>query len=563
MREIDRLTVERYATPSLLLMEAAAAASARRIASLFSNQLERRTVRVFCGRGNNGGDGAALARALWAAGASVDVILFGQAEETQGDARTNFEILRRLSSFEAGSRERPSLLSFVECPDLASWEEVASGRRSYDLIVDALFGTGLTRPLEGVHRSVVAHVELLRRAREHAGLERPFFVSLDLPSGLDADRAEPIGAAVRADLTVTFAAPKIANVIPPAAHFNGQLSVAHIGSPPALLDAAPSQLYLVEAEDVRRWLEETRYTPDSHKYTHGHALLVAGSRRYTGAAVLSADAAMCAGAGLVTLAAPASALASITPRLMPEVITAPLAETEGGAVGAEALEEALRLTSRASAVGVGCGLSSEDEETRRFVRLFVERRASKPLLIDADALNALAPWPSELRGTKEAPLILTPHEGEMRRLLAPGDEVAAATERLRADRLGAARDFAVSHQLILVLKGTRTLVAAPDGRVFVIPTGNAGLGTAGSGDTLAGIITAFNAQAFATLKGDRDAPLENEAEALKATIAAVYVGGMAGDFAACERGMRAMVASDIREHLSRSFRALDAKGEQP
>jgi NAD(P)H-hydrate epimerase len=227
------------------------------------------------------------------------------------------------------------------------------------------------------------------------------------------------------------------------------------------------------------------------------------------------------------------------------------------------LEEASRLAARASAVAIGCGLSSEDEETRRFVRLFVERRAPKPLLLDADALNALAPWPAELSGTKEAPLILTPHEGEMRRLLASGDEVAEALERLRADRVGTARDFAVRHQLILVLKGTRTLVAAPDGRVFVIPTGNAGLGTAGSGDTLSGIIAAFNAQAFATLKDKADAPLTNDALALAATIAAVYVGGMAGDFAACERGMRAMVASDIREYLGRSFRALDAKGEQP
>src|SRR5687767_131347 len=332
MREVDRLTTERFAVPSLLLMQAAADASAREIAAHFSHDLRRKTVLILCGRGNNGGDGAALARALWTLGARADVILFGSAEESKGDARANFEIVRRLSSFDAGSGRRPPPLSFVECPDAAAWETIASARHGYDVIVDALFGTGLTRPLEGVFAKVVAHLELVRGAREHAGHAAPLFVSLDLPSGLNADSAAPAGPAVRSDLTVTYTAPKPANVLPPASHLGGRLAVADIGSPPALVEAAPSRLFLSEESDARAWLEATRYAPDSYKNTHGHALVVAGSRGMTGAAVLCAGAAMSAGAGLVTLAAPESAVPAAAARLMPEVMTAALKETDAGSI---------------------------------------------------------------------------------------------------------------------------------------------------------------------------------------------------------------------------------------
>jgi NAD(P)H-hydrate epimerase len=548
MREIDRLTTERYAVPSLLLMESAANASARQIAARLSQDLHLKTVQILCGRGNNGGDGAALARSLWMAGARVDVVLFGCVEETTGDALANFEIVRRLASFAAGSSDYPPPLSFTECRDISAWEIIARARHGYDVIVDALFGTGLTRPLEGVYAKAVAHLELLRDAREHAGHVAPLFVSLDLPSGLNADSQALIGPAVRADLTVTFTAVKPANVLPPASHFNGQLVVADIGSPPTLVEAVPSKLFLTEFEDAQDWLRATRYTPDSYKNTHGHALVVAGSRRMTGAAVLCADAAMCAGAGLVTVATAESAMPGVAARLMPEVMTAALAETEFGGIDAEASEQLKKLVERATVVAVGCGLTSESESTRRFVRETVEQRTT-PVVVDADGLNALAPWPADLRGTHEAPIILTPHEGEMLRLLGATDRSALA-ERTRV-----VAEFAAARQLVVVLKGARTLVAAPDGSVFVNPTGNAGLGTAGSGDTLTGVITGFLAQAFATLKG--------RADVVAATVAAVYVAGLAGDLAAGELGMRTMVASDVRRYLSVAVRALDAKGETP
>jgi NAD(P)H-hydrate epimerase len=548
MREVDRLTTERFAVPSLLLMQAAADASAREIAAHFSHDLRQKTFQILCGRGNNGGDGAALARTLWTAGARIDVVLFGRAEETRGDARSNFEIVRRLASFDAGSGVRPPPLSFVECADVAAWETVASARHGYDVIVDALFGTGLTRPLEGVFAKVVAHLELLRGARDRAGHAAPLFVSLDVPSGLNADSDAPLGPAVRADLTVTFTAPKPANVLPPASHFNGRLRVADIGSPPSLVEAAPSRLFLVEASDARAWLEATRYAPYSYKNTHGHALVVAGSRGMTGAAVLCAGAAMSSGAGLVTLAAPESAMPSASARLMPEVMTTPLKETDEGSVSAEAVGQLESLLGRATVIAVGPGLTRDSDSTRRFVRETVERRRT-PVVVDADGLNALAPWPPELRGTPEAPLVLTPHAGEMLRMLGASD-ASALKERARV-----VAEFAAAHHLFVVLKGTRALIAAPDGRVFVNPTGNAGLGTAGSGDTLTGVITGFLAQEFGADK-------EN-ADARAAVVAAVYVAGLAGDLAARELGMRTMVASDVRKYLSAAVRALDPEGETP
>ena len=563
MREIDRLTTERYAVPSLLLMEAAAAAAARETATLLSNDLQGKSFLILCGRGNNGGDGAALARQLSLQGARVTVALFGRVEEAKGDARVNFEIVRSLSrggafretglhdtgvlGYFAGS---PGVLLFNECTTLEEWEHVLyqQSLQPFDLIVDALFGTGLTRPLEGLNAEIVAFINRTCDARDDAERESPLVVALDLPSGLDADSGEPIGPAARADLTVTFTAPKVANALAPASTLGGRLTVADIGSPLGLIDEAPSKLFLVGAEDAGIWLRRTRYTPESYKNTHGHAFVVAGSRGMTGAAVLCADAAMAAGAGLVTLATAQSAMNAVAARLTPEVMTAGLPETFEGGISAEASAQLLRLSKRATVVAVGPGLTRTHKSTRRFVLEAVKQRTT-PVVIDADGLNALSPWPEELRGTPEAPVVLTPHEGEMLRLLGAADG-SALGERTRV-----VAEFAAAQGLYVVLKGTRTLVAAPDGRVFVNPTGNAGLGTAGSGDTLTGVITGFLAQEFGAKGRDRDA--------LAAVLAAVYVAGVAGDLAAHELGMRTMVASDVRKYLGAAVRALDPEGEKP
>ena len=560
MREIDLLTTRDYHVPSLSLMQAAAEACFQAIADHFaSTGLKHRKAQVLCGPGNNGGDGAALAVMLAHAGVEVDVILFGRVEDTSDDAKTNFEIVRLAASerplpkHEAYTSELPDppALTFLECTSVAEWKNLTETSGSYDIIVDALFGTGLSRPLEGIFLEVVKPLKLIRTNRDQSGASVPLIVSVDLPSGLNADLTAPIGEAVQADLTVTFTAAKPANVLPPASHLNGRLVIANIGSPAALIEAAKPELFVTEEDDVRQWLISTRYTPDSFKNTHGHALVIAGSRGYTGAAVLCGNAAMRSGAGLVTIATPASAQAAVAASVMPEVMTTALAETDRGAVSDQAVDHVMQLSAKANVVAIGPGLSAEDERTRRFVYNVVKQRQI-PVVIDADGLNCLANyaskgWPAELQGSQTSPLILTPHPGEMLRLLGTTDKTALD------DRVAAARDFATKHKLILVLKGARSLVAAPDGRVFINPTGNAGLGTAGAGDTLTGIIAGFVAQAVATLK-------EN-ADALNATIAALYVGGLAGDFAARNLGMRAMVASDIREHLSEAIRFLDPKGE--
>jgi NAD(P)H-hydrate epimerase len=257
---------------------------------------------------------------------------------------------------------------------------------------------------------------------------------------------------------------------------------------------------------------------------------------------------MTSGAGLVTIATPVSAEAAVAARVIPEVITAALAETDRGTVSDNSIDYLELLSGKATAIAAGPGLTSEDDRTRSFIRHLMERRRV-PMVLDADALNAISPWQSESGRTNKHPLVLTPHPGEMLRLLGSTDNSSLT------DRVSVARDFAVSNAVILVLKGSRSLVAAPDGRVFINPTGNPGLGTAGAGDTLTGIIGGFLAQSFAALGP--------EADALTATVAALHVGGLAGDIAAQKIGMRTMVASDIRAHLGDAILALDPEGEIP
>lgn len=557
MREIDRLTTRDYQITSLSLMQAAAEACFQTIANYFNADLAGKKALLLCGPGNNGGDGAALALKLQRAGVNTDVVLFGHVDQTKGDARANFEIVREQAQIDFGSssvlNQTEGALSFVECDNAETLGNLTLISQACDLVVDALFGTGLRRPLEGILLQVVQHLGAIRAARERLETARPLIVSIDVPSGLNADSAQLIGEAVASDMTITFTAPKPANVLPPASHLNGKLFVANIGSPSTLVDDAKPQLFVTEENDVRQWLSSTRYTPDSFKNTHGHALVIAGSRGYTGAAVLCGNAAMRSGVGLVTIATPASAQTAVAASLMPEVMTTALAETDRGAVSDEAINHVMGLTQKATVIAIGPGLSAEDERTRRFVFSVVKER-TVPVVIDADALNCLATyegdgWPVALQGSEEAPLILTPHPGEMLRLLGTTEKSALD------DRVAAARAFATKNKLILVLKGARSLVAAPDGRVFINPTGNAGLGTAGAGDTLTGIITGFIAQDRATLK--------NRSDVLAATIAAIYIGGLAGDLAARDLGMRTMVASDIREHFGGAIRLLDPQGEQP
>jgi len=523
MREVDRQTTEQYGIPSLLLMENAAHATARVISDRLGGSVDGASVLILCGKGNNGGDGAALARVLWTQGANVEVCLIGLVSGAKGDARTNFEILRKIADRETFELDQADI-ALEEIASLEEWMEYDSFNFQSDdpdVIVDALFGTGLTHPLEGVYAEVAAFIHSY--AVEEDG---PLVVALDVPSGLSANTGKVGGIVPCADVTVTFTAPKPANILPPASRYNGDLAVAEIGSPCELVNQVNSQIYLITKEDASRWLTATEFTPDSYKFQRGHALLIAGSADYSGAAVLCGDAAIRSGAGLVTIACPESSRQPIIGRVQPEVMVRGVPETKKGAISAEAFEEIQKFTERKiTAVAIGSGMSHDEETTRDLVRRVVESRTT-PIVIDADGLNALAPF--DIAGSDDLPIILTPHMGEFKRLLGVEDHID--------DPVASVREFAQLHKVYVVLKGERPLIADPTGCIAVSPTGNSGLGKAGNGDTLTGLIVGFVAQAAAIGTG-----------IFETLIAAVYIAGLAGDIADERSGKRVMTASDVRE----------------
>jgi hydroxyethylthiazole kinase-like uncharacterized protein yjeF len=294
MHVIDRLTTEKYGISQLLLMENAAHAASRVIIEKMGGSVAERSVLILCGKGNNGGDGAALGRILWQQGADVEVCLFGVVEDTKDDARTNFDILKRITEAE-GFELSQSDLAFEEITGLEEWLDYDSlnfHSDDPDVIVDALFGTGLSRPLDGVFEQVAAFIDAFGENGEDEG---PLVVSIDVPSGLNADTGERIGCNPRAHVTITFTAPKLANVLPPASCCNGELHVANIGSPCDLVEAAKSTTFLAAADDVAQWFAATEFTSNSYKNKRGHALLVAGAADYSGAAVLCGNAAIRSG----------------------------------------------------------------------------------------------------------------------------------------------------------------------------------------------------------------------------------------------------------------------------
>jgi hydroxyethylthiazole kinase-like uncharacterized protein yjeF len=528
MREVDRLTTERYGLPSLLLMENAAMRTVEAIEQKYGS-VKGKGFLILCGKGNNGGDGAAVARQLYCKEAVVTGLLIGRIDETRGDARTNFETWRAIAAEEA------RVFRLLEIQSAEQFWEAASAF-PHDYVVDAMFGTGLSRPLDGIFAEIIEYFENYQRDAT--------VIAIDIPSGIASDSQEIIGPALHAELTVTFTAPKIANLLPPASEYSGEIVIAPIGSPEELVNSVGSRLRFIgpKSEIVNKYLVLSRRSSSAHKGDAGKVLIIAGSRGKTGAAALAGEAAMRAGAGLVTIATAQSAQPSVAAQVIAECMSEGLAETAAGSLALEALEEALTFASERDVVAVGPGLGSSEESTRNFVRQMILRR-QRPMIIDADALNSLVGWTENLQGSAELPLILTPHTGEMARL------VGQSVKDVGQHRLEIAREFATAHRVILVLKGNRTLIAAPDGEVFVNSTGNAGMATGGSGDVLTGILAGLLAQ--------------RKDEALGATIAGVYLHGLAGDLAARRYGIRAMIASDISRHLGEAFIESGGDAEKP
>jgi NAD(P)H-hydrate epimerase len=507
MREADRIAIHELGIPSIVLMENAGRAVVAAMQATYEN-LADLTVAVLAGRGNNGGDGFVVARVLKEQGIDVQVFLVGRVADVRGDARINLEILGRLG------------LSVVEIANAQDWELHFSSIQRCDLLVDALFGTGLREPLAGVFQTIVADVNA-------SGLE---VVAIDLPSGLSADTHERIGDAIEASLTVTLAAPKLPLVLPPADACRGDLVIAPIGIPRHVIDSLEGdEIRLLTREEVRALVQPR--APDTHKGDYGRILIVAGSLGKTGAAHLAAMGALKSGAGLVTVAVPRGIL-PIVATLAPEYTTEPLDETADG------VERVLALPADIIAVGPGLG---QGEAVRAFMAALVER-SGVPLVIDADGLNAFAGQAERLRGRDGLDVIITPHPGEMARL------VGIPVADVQAHRLEVARGFATTHRVHVVLKGHRTLVATPDGQVFINPTGNPGMATGGSGDVLTGMIAAWFGQLL-----DADA----------AARLAVYLHGLAGDLAEADEGEHALTATDILGHLGDAVLDLTARRRRP
>jgi hydroxyethylthiazole kinase-like uncharacterized protein yjeF len=512
MRQADRRTIEEVGLPGAVLMENAGAAVARVVEERFPAP---RRVAVVCGKGNNGGDGLVAARRLLAR--RPEVLLLATRDEVRGDARLHMGAFERSGG------------TLTEVPDAAAWGRVRERVERADVVVDAVLGTGLQQQPSGLIGHVVA---ALARASD-AGLQG---VAVDLPSGMPSDSGEAAWPSVRAAISVTFAAPKYGHVLPPVCDRVGELIVADIGIPRGIVEQSGARLYLIEAQDAAQAFPPRPAA--AHKGSFGHVLVVAGSPGKTGAAVLAARGALRAGAGLVTVAAPAGAQALVAAGA-PEIMTEPLPGDEEGRLSASALERALALARGRDAAVVGPGLG-QSPGTGEFVREFV-RRSSLPLVVDADGLNALAAPP--LRPVRESvrrdgPTVLTPHPGEMARL------TGLVAEEVQRRRLETARALAIETGTLVVLKGQRTLVSDPEGRAAVNPTGGPALATGGTGDVLAGVVAALLARC----------------DAWPAAVAAVYLHGLAGDIAAAERGPEAVVAGDVVERLGAAIRAARAGG---
>jgi ADP-dependent NAD(P)H-hydrate dehydratase / NAD(P)H-hydrate epimerase len=504
MREIDRITTEKFGVPSLDLMEHAGTAVADFTLRHYPNA---KTIGVICGKGNNGGDGFVAARKLREAGKQVRVLLLAEPTELRGDAAEKFERMQI----------EPAVALNAE--ELRERGGCALGS---DLLLDAILGTGFRPPVSGLYADAIA-------AMNSSGTP---VVAVDIPSGADADAMSPNTESLRAraDAVVTFTAPRPAHVL--AELTTGETQITLIGSPEEAIVSSLG-LNLITPRDFSEFLAPRQ--PEGQKGIYGHALIVGGSFGKSGAAAMAGVACLRSGVGLATVATPRSVLPTVA-GYAPELMTEPVAESDSGTITAEAVAQLEPLLKAMNVVALGPGIS-RNPETVSFVHQFVPQ-CPKPLVIDADGLNAFAGDTAPLNGSKRI-LVLTPHPGEMARL------TGKTVKEVQADRIGVARNFAKQHQCVLVLKGHRTLVALPDGTVWVNVTGNPGMATGGAGDVLTGITAGLLAQAQAMKSPDAN---------VKAVIAAVYLHGLAGDVARERMGEPSLIATDIIEGLPEAFR---------
>ena len=512
MQEIDRLTIRDMGIPGVVLMENAARGVTRIFLDHF-NPRKKSHVVILCGRGNNGGDGYVIARYLHRAGLNVTVPILSALETITGDALINLDIIRRMK------------LKILEVPGSDEWDQLHQVIQGCDYIIDGILGTGLNSPVKGFFRQVIEEIN-----KSHKPV-----TAIDIPSGLNADTGQVMGVAVKANLTVTFGFPKLGQLIFPGAGLVGSLAGVDIGIPDIVANRISSRYKMTEPNDFNhRFMAEKE---DIHKGNRGHLLVLAGSTGKTGAAALTALAAIRAGAGLVTIGIPES-LNSILETKLTEAMTAPLPETREGSISIEAKEKIFQLMDGKTALALGPGLST-NLDTISLIRDIVSG-CRLPVVIDADGINALAGKLDVLINCKGR-AVLTPHPGEMGRL------TGMKSTDLQADRLGNSIEFVEQHGVCLVLKGAQTLITKPNGEIHVNPTGNRALSSGGSGDVLTGLIGGLLARGW---------PVS------EAAIAGVYLHGLAADYLSEKMGRSGILAGELTAVLPELIASVTA-GEWP
>ena len=515
MREADRLTTERYGIPGIKLMENAGAAIADFLREKFPD-IRSRKILVLCGKGNNGGDGLVVARLLKNFGSAPVVYLFANPGSVEGDAAVNLKL------WQQGLGDLHVVTSDAE------WESARVALDGAELIVDALLGTGLRGPVEGLLGAVIQNLNETRAKRRG----NTVVVAVDMPSGLASDMQDFGGPVVAADFTVTLTAPKIGQLVLPHSSCCGVLLVKHIGTPAELLESDPHlKIHWIEPAEFRG-LPLVR-DADGNKGTYGHALIVAGSLGKSGAAILAGRGTLRSGAGLVTVATPQDVLPTVAAG-MPEIMTAPLAATEAGSASLRNLDygKFSEILRGKTVLAIGPGLSMQSE-TQQFIRLVVAQ-AEIPIILDADGLNAFDGMADTLNERRSAVMVLTPHPGEMARLL------GIAVKEVQRRRLEVALEAAGRWRTHVILKGFHTILATPSGCAYINTTGNPGMATGGTGDALTGILAGLTAQ-FG---------VEEWARVLSF---GVYLHGLAGDIAASRVGEAPLIASDVIEAIPEAY----------
>ncbi len=505
MAVLDRRAADEFGISTLMLMEAAG----RQVATAAMRMVTGVSPRVFviAGKGNNGGDGLVAARVLLAAGWRVSVLLLGREADVSGDAAVNLGAARR-----AGVEIVP--LDSTGVPGLRG---VLAGT---DLLIDGLFGTGFRDAVVGLAAKTIDAINACGRP----------VLAIDIPSGVHGDTGAVEGPAVRATMTVTMGLPKIGLLLPPGAEHTGRISVADVGHPQRLIESAGVRTFLVTRAMADAAIPHRRM--DAHKGAFGRVLVIGGAVGYTGAAVLATRGALRSGAGLVTVGVPATVYPIVASSVI-EGMAVPLADHEG-ALAVEAADQIRDLAASADVVACGPGLSRLPGPAAIVRRLLAE--CGKPMVLDADALNVLAGSTEMLRHAR-APVVITPHPGEMARLL------DAKTEDVQRHRLQTARTAAERFGVVVVLKGARTVVASPDGEAFIIPTGNPAMATGGMGDVLTGVIAGLIPQRLTPLA---------------AAWTGAYLHGLAGDLAVAARGPAGILAREVADHLPAALRAVRA-----